>query len=364
MIKDITCFIASLAGGGAEHQMIELVRLLSDKGYKVNLVTFIDEKDHYNVDGRVRRIRLAQGKSNFRKIVAILKYFVFINNATTICFSQRSSVFVLAALLFRPHIKVLSSDRNCILTNTDIYEKILMHGLWKRANYIVPNSISQKTNILSKKPSWGRKVRPILNYTNLKRFQFSQIPIGNTIEIGIFARFNYQKNWKLFSEMLSLLKSKTSIKFHIDWYGNQYYKDKDWNPDYLEFKDTIEKKNLTDIIELHSAVNDVECYIPKYEAICLPSLFEGFSNSVAEAICCGRPMLVSDVSDNSLMVKDGENGYLFDPQNVNAMCDAFLSFFSLSYEEKVNMGMKSRKIAEELFDENVFINSYINLIEN
>jgi glycosyltransferase involved in cell wall biosynthesis len=95
----------------------------------------------------------------------------------------------------------------------------------------------------------------------------------------------------------------------------------------------------------------------------LPSLFEGFSNSIAEGICCGKPMLVSDVSDNRIMVHDHENGFLFDPNDVDSIVDAFIRFFSLDTSEMTMMGHKSREIAESLFDKEAFIESYINLIE-
>ena len=102
----------------------------------------------------------------------------------------------------------------------------------------------------------------------------------------------------------------------------------------------------------------------KYHAVCLPSLHEGFSNSVAEGICSGKPMLVSDVSDNYVMVQDSENGFLFNPQSSDSICDAFLRFFELSFIDMINMGKRSREIAEDLFDKGHFIQQYLDLVES
>ena len=101
-----------------------------------------------------------------------------------------------------------------------------------------------------------------------------------------------------------------------------------------------------------------------YHAACLASIYEGFSNSIAEGICCGKPMLVSDVSDNSQMVHDGENGFLFDPKQTDSIVDAFMRFFSLSHNEMCRLGQRSREIAEGLFDKEHFISQYIDLIES
>ena len=97
--------------------------------------------------------------------------------------------------------------------------------------------------------------------------------------------------------------------------------------------------------------------------MCLPSLHEGFSNSISEYICCGRPVICSDVSDNSVMVHDGENGFLFDPLNVESIMEAFVRYFDISFEQRDKMGVRSREIAESLFDKDKFIESYIKLIE-
>ena len=74
-------------------------------------------------------------------------------------------------------------------------------------------------------------------------------------------------------------------------------------------------------------------------------------------------MLVSDVSDNGMMVEDGVNGYLFNPYDVQDMADAIEKMLKLSSKEREEMGKRSRKKAEELFDKEQFIGSYIDIIE-
>ena len=49
-------------------------------------------------------------------------------------------------------------------------------------------------------------------------------------------------------------------------------------------------------------------------------------------------------------VRDGENGYLVDVKDVKGLEEKMMEFIELSYEEKKQMGEKSRKVMEERFD--------------
>ena len=49
-------------------------------------------------------------------------------------------------------------------------------------------------------------------------------------------------------------------------------------------------------------------------------------------------------------VMDGENGYLVDVKDVKGLEEKMVEFIELSYEEKKQMGEKSRKVMEKRFD--------------
>ena len=73
-------------------------------------------------------------------------------------------------------------------------------------------------------------------------------------------------------------------------------------------------------------------------------------------------MLVSNVSDNPVMVKDGYNGFLFDPTNTDEIVSAFVKFLQLSSEQRMVFGHNSRIVAENLFNKEKFISDYMDLI--
>ena len=154
------------------------------------------------------------------------------------------------------------------------------------------------------------------------------------------------------------------LLFFIEWYGNHSFRTEAQTRYFEKGMEMIRDYDLCEAILIHNATKDVPTLIPTFDAMCLPSLHEGFSNSISEYICCGRPVICSDVSDNHVMVHDGENGFLFNPLDIDDIVRAFKRYLSTSYDERVAMGKWSRTIAESLFDKERFINDYIKLIEN
>ena len=203
----------------------------------------------------------------------------------------------------------------------------------------------------------------ITNYTDTATYQVKHLPNGTILRLGVFGRYDASKNCIRFVDSMKLLVEQTQQRFTVEWHGNQLMKGKP-NPLYEEMLKKIKKSGLVEYIILNDHVKDVSTEMVKYDAIVLPSLWEGFSNAIGEAICCGKPCIVSDVGDNGVMVKDGINGFLFDPQNAESIVEAFMKYFSLTREEREAMGSASRKLAEELFDKDRFVNAYINLIES
>lgn len=365
-MKRIICFTESLGGGGAEHQMVILAELLAEKGYDVSIVTYADVPDHYSVPDGVKRIKIAEGKSAIKKHFAIISHFIKAKMDCVISYRKMCNIRALVPLFFRgKQVKVICSERNTTMGKPDFERRLMVHVLYNRADFIVPNSESQTQYMRKENPRLISKLRTIHNYTDLQHFTECDLPtMQDVLKIAVFARYSKQKNPILFAEALAELKTKANRAFEVHWYGSQAGANNGYNNDYLAVKAKIEELGIGDVLKLHPAVKDIYTLMGDYHAVCLPSLYEGFSNSIAEAICCGKPMLVSDVADNGIMVHNGENGFLFDPKHTDSICDAFLRFFALSSGDLKRMASESRRIAEELFDKERFISQYMELIES
>jgi sugar transferase (PEP-CTERM/EpsH1 system associated) len=60
----------------------------------------------------------------------------------------------------------------------------------------------------------------------------------------------------------------------------------------------------------------------------LPSLLEGMSNTILEAMACGLPVLATSVGGNPELVEDGVSGWLFGPGNVSDLAMRIEQFAS------------------------------------
>lgn len=363
-MKKIVFIGAGLSSGGAEHQCAQLMNMLSDKGYDLTYASFGDVEDHYFVSSLVKRVQLAPRKSKTKKVLSIEKYLFRVKADVIFAFSQRLSVLVLFPMCLRPKVKVISSERNYTIGDPDRYEKILVKtGIYRRADYIVPNNYSQGRYLMERMPSIKKKIKVITNYTDINLYKSSPVPNNEIPQIGIFCRFEEQKNFHRLLEALHVLNQKCQDKYHIDWYGNHSFKS-EAQKEYFEIGlSKIQEYGLEDYLTIHDPTKEVATLIPSFDAMCLPSLHEGFSNSISEYICCGRPVICSDVSDNHIMVHDGENGFLFNPLDVEEIANAIEKFLATSYDKRTKMGVRSREIAESLFNKDRFIDEYISIIE-
>ena len=337
--KSIVLFINSLSSGGAEHQLVVLAGGLVEKGYDVTITTFGDGEEHYTYSKAIHRHRIAPGKGNSVKMLAIWKYFLTVKADCVIGFGQRVNRYFLLPLMLRSRtkIKAIAGERSLTFGKPSRKVVTMLNFHYRRADYIVPNSYAQRRSIIGLKPQYEGKTITITNYTDTTAYQVSPLRNGERLKLGVFGRYDVSKNCLRFVESIKLLANSTQQKFTIEWYGNQRVKGLP-NPLYEEMLGKVNEYGLGEYFVLNDHIKDVPQVMAQYDAIVLPSLWEGFSNAIGEAICCGKPCIVSDVGDNSVMVKDGVTGFLFDPRNNNSMVNAFLKYFALSAEEKQTMG--------------------------
>ena len=79
----------------------------------------------------------------------------------------------------------------------------------------------------------------------------------------------------------------------------------------------------------------------------IPSLYEGFSQSLIEAMSCGSPVIATECSGAKLMVKNEENGFVIPSADVNALKDKIQWMIEHRYMLQ-EMGKSASKAVENL----------------
>lgn len=108
----------------------------------------------------------------------------------------------------------------------------------------------------------------------------------------------------------------------------------------------IKKFNLTDRIRHFKDVNDEELseYYGLADIFVLPTLYEGLPLVLLEAAAYGLPIITTDITDNSQIVKNGKNGYLVPVRNAPAIADAVIRIYENNLISK--MSRESKELAQ------------------
>ncbi len=209
----IVFFINTLSSGGAEHQMSYLASFMCEYDHDVTIVTYGDLPDHYDLDSRIKRIRIAPEKNKFIKFLSIIKYFITLKADVVISFCQQNNMLVIPGLLFNSGIRLIVGERNYTIGGLTKIERILFNYLYRRAEYIVPNSHAQANHIIENSEQLKDKVRVITNYTDITLFRDSIKNIVSTQKrICVFARYAPQKNYERFAFCVSSARSFAQLK--------------------------------------------------------------------------------------------------------------------------------------------------------
>lgn len=358
----ITLLIDTLGAGGAQRQLVGLACLLKDVGYDVEVITYYHIDFYKNIlsDMSIRCIYLKEANRKNTRIYYIWKYIRVSKPQVVIAYQSMPSLIASVIRCFNHSFKLIVSERNTS-QNYSILDW-LRFNLYRVADWVVPNSYSQADFIKKHARYLAPKIRVIVNFVDLNKFSLSNTEVyqqnNKTLHILTLARITPQKN--IIKYLYALKKVKDSgADIIVDWYG---YMDGDGSY-YNECLNKIIELGLQNIFHFHEPTKDVVSKYRNCNVFCLPSLYEGTPNVVCEAMSCGVPILCSDVCDNSKIVKNNVNGFLFNPLIPDEIASSIIKFSKLSIEQRSDMSCNSRKIAESLFSQQLFLERYKAIID-
>jgi glycosyltransferase involved in cell wall biosynthesis len=96
------------------------------------------------------------------------------------------------------------------------------------------------------------------------------------------------------------------------------------------------------------AVRDVLPWLNSFDIFALPSLYEGMSNTLLQAMAVGIPPLATAVGGNAEVVEHGSCGLLFRPRDVQAM-SADLKGLAADPDWRRRLGSNARQRVESCF---------------
>ena len=214
-------------------------------------------------------------------------------------------------------------------------------------NYLLSLGIS-KEKMLVKRNCVDNKV--------LKEIYLKQIPFRNVQQKRLnlapknfifVGRLIEYKNLVRFLEAFGLAQKKSVHNWGVIILGDGELK--------TDLQEAVSNKNIQNIsFQKGVSWQQVPEYLALSDVLVLPSYSEPWGLVVNEAMACGLPVLVSEKCGCAIdLVKNGENGYTFQPKNLEEFSEKLLLFMEKKEEELKKMGTISEKIIEEYSPKNV-----------
>jgi len=190
---------------------------------------------------------------------------------------------------------------------------------------------------------------------NLNEFTFKEKNPTDKVSFLLIARLIKEKGISLYMDAARALKPKyPNAEFHV--IGAL-----ETSPSAIS-EDELHELHEKNIIVFHGRQMDVDKHLHQRDVFVLPSYYrEGIPRTTLEALACGNPIITTDSVGCRESVKEGVNGKLIEPQNLEALIDA-MEFFIINPDKIKEMGINSRKYAEERFDVDIINNDLIELI--
>lgn len=183
-----------------------------------------------------------------------------------------------------------------------------------------------------------------------QRFRFNQ----NNFIIGIVARLDPIKNHKnlicVFNELCNIYPDLKLLIVGDGALGD-------------ELKEQVNKLNISEKVFFMGNRNDVSEIYNLFDVFILPSLNEGMSNTILEAMASGLPVIASNVGGNPELVIDGKTGFLFPAKDQGYLYKSIETYI-LHPEIKMQHGYFGRQRVLKEFTLDQMVKSYENLYLN
>lgn len=125
-------------------------------------------------------------------------------------------------------------------------------------------------------------------------------------------------------------------------------------------KDMTSEYNLKDNLVFKGTVDNVYDYLKSADLFILPSVTEGLSNTMLEAMATGLPVVGTRISGNEDLIINKKNGFLVPPKDSKALSEAIQTLLT-DKNLRENMGKSSRRIIEERYSIDKIVDRYLEL---
>lgn len=202
------------------------------------------------------------------------------------------------------------------------------HGIRNRINsYVERMSLVGAKELIAVSESLGRwllkcgyspkKINVVPNGVPSPELIRKSTPPGPEWTLGMTALFRPRKGLEILLESLAAMR-RAQLPVKLLAVGPFE------TPEYeTHIMDIVRRLDLADVIEWTGFTDDVAAQLRRMDLFVLPSLFgEGLPMVILEAMATGVPVVATRVEGAPEAIRDGEDGALADPNDVESLVDA------------------------------------------
>lgn len=362
--KHIAFFLSELHGGGAQRVTINLIKALSERGLKVDLVLAKAEGaylDQIPPQTRLIDLQAATLLRSFPKLVSYLKqnepeYLIAgLHGASLLAIwsksftNVRTKIAVVIHNTFSVEAKSYKSLRRRIIPS-------LVNYLYPKADLLIAVSqgVAQSMADALDLPTSQIKViyNPVVT-SELKQkakasttHPFFSTPYPVILGVG---RLTLAKDFATLIRAFAKVRQKQEAKLCILGEGE----------DRKDLEALIKKLNLESDVSLPGFVNDPYAYMSQATLFVLSSLWEGLPTVLIEAMACGTNVVATDCpSGPREILAGGKYGKLVATQDSEALANAILDTIAMPINSEI---LRSR--AED-FSQSRICDRYLEVFNN
>lgn len=388
--------------GGSEKYYFELGKLLKENGHEVAYFSMKDEKNistgdkeyfvepiDLNNGSKLKALDVIYSKQNYKKMIEAIEDFkpdiIHLNN-----FQRQLSASVVKAakdknipIVFTAHdmqavcpaITMLDSDYkicedcikgkyNCCFKKKCIKGSTLksllgsIEGFYYRKNKIYSKTIE---HIITPSEFYREKfindgleeshITAVHNFINMEDYNLN-------IENGNFAlysgRLSKEKGvLNLIEAFSNLINENNNYKLFIAGDGPEKEK-------IIEF---IKDKKINDNIKLLGYISqkDLKGYTRRCTFLVVPSIwYENCPYSILETQAIGKPIIGANIGGIPELVKDGENGFIYNSCDVNELKEKMNKIFN-EKELYEKFSICAKEFAKKEYDKNIYYEKIYNI---
>lgn len=308
--KKIAFVITSLEVGGAEKMLLNLISNVDNMLYEIKV--FIIKKNFQTIyDLELQNLGIDYMYLNKRtkiffdfittiKLARRLKQF----NPDIIHSHLKSASYVILYKLANKKVKWIHTIHTIAEIDTKYLRKPTM-GFLYRHHFVIPVAVSKSVRASAQKEYKLKEedIQLVYNGIDIKKYTDINRIYNESLVITHIGRFEKVKNHRyIINEFHKLFKTDPMARLYLIGDG----------PLSNEIKASVKLKGLTTVVTFVGYSQDVSAYLKKTDIYILPSLYEGLSMSLIEAMAAGCALIASKVGGNQELVDNFENGFLID----------------------------------------------------